>query len=38
MLDLMRMAGPRRRSAPAGAPDRREQRRLRRAKEGDEPW
>ncbi len=34
MLDLMRLAGPRRR-LPAHAPDRREQRRLRRLKEGD---
>ncbi len=38
MLDLMKMAGPRRRPAQAGAPDKREQRRLRRAKEGEEPW
>jgi ribosome-associated heat shock protein Hsp15 len=38
LLDLMKMAGPRRRPAPAGAPDKREQRRLRRAKEGEEPW
>jgi ribosome-associated heat shock protein Hsp15 len=34
LLDLMRLAGPRRRTAPAGAPDRRERRRLRREKEG----
>ena len=33
MLDLMRLAGPRRAKRPAHAPDRREQRRLRRAKE-----
>jgi ribosome-associated heat shock protein Hsp15 len=33
MLDLMRLAGPRRRPAPAGAPDRRERRRLRGMKE-----
>jgi len=33
MLDLMRLAGPRRSKGPAHAPDRREQRRLRRAKE-----
>jgi ribosome-associated heat shock protein Hsp15 len=38
MLDLLKMAGPRRRPAPAGAPDKREQRRLRRAKEGEKPW
>jgi ribosome-associated heat shock protein Hsp15 len=36
LLDLIRLAGPRRRSAPAGVPDRRERRRLRREKEGDE--
>ena len=36
MLDLMRAAGPRRRVA-TGAPDRREKRRLRRVKEGEEP-
>jgi ribosome-associated heat shock protein Hsp15 len=35
LLDLMRLAGPRRRAASAGAPDRREKRRLRRLKEGD---
>ena len=34
MLDLLRLAGPRRRPAPAGMPDRRERRRLRREKEG----
>jgi ribosome-associated heat shock protein Hsp15 len=33
MLDLLRLAGPRRRSAQAGMPDRRERRRLRREKE-----
>jgi ribosome-associated heat shock protein Hsp15 len=33
MLDLLRLAGPRRRHA-AGTPDRREKRRLRREKEG----
>jgi ribosome-associated heat shock protein Hsp15 len=37
MLDLMRLAGPRRRSPAAGAPDRREKRRLRRVKEGEGP-
>ncbi|MEO7190691.1 MAG: RNA-binding S4 domain-containing protein [Vicinamibacterales bacterium] len=36
LLDLMRLAGPRRHVAPV-APDRRERRRLRRAKEGDGP-
>ncbi|HYN06045.1 MAG TPA: RNA-binding S4 domain-containing protein [Vicinamibacterales bacterium] len=36
MLDLLRLAGPRRRPAMAGAPDRRERRRLRREKEGDD--
>ena len=35
MLDLLRLAGPRRRFAAAGVPDRRERRRLRRVKEGD---
>ena len=35
LLDLIRLAGPRRRSAPAGVPDRRERRRLRREKEGE---
>jgi ribosome-associated heat shock protein Hsp15 len=34
MLDLLRLAGPRRRPAAAGMPDRRERRRLRREKEG----
>jgi ribosome-associated heat shock protein Hsp15 len=34
MIDLMRLAGPRRQPPPA-APDRNERRRLRRAKEGD---
>ena len=38
MLDLMRLAGPRRSSAAAGAPDRREKRRLRRQKEGHGPF
>jgi ribosome-associated heat shock protein Hsp15 len=38
MLDMIRLAGPRRRTAPASAPDKREQRRLRRAKEGEDPW
>ena len=36
MLDLMRLAGPRR-NAPPPTPDRRERRRLRRAKEGEGP-
>jgi ribosome-associated heat shock protein Hsp15 len=36
MLDLMRLAGPRRRGAPAATPDRRERRRLRREKEGED--
>jgi ribosome-associated heat shock protein Hsp15 len=35
LLDLIRLAGPRRRSPPAGVPDRRERRRLRREKEGE---
>ena len=35
MLDLMRLAGPKRRGAQMGTPDRRERRRLRREKEGD---
>ncbi|MFI5178975.1 MAG: RNA-binding S4 domain-containing protein, partial [Vicinamibacterales bacterium] len=35
MLDLIRLAGPRRPRGPAAAPDRRERRRLRRLKEGD---
>jgi ribosome-associated heat shock protein Hsp15 len=34
MLDLLRLAGPKRRPAAAGTPDRRERRRLRREKEG----
>lgn len=33
LLDLMRLAGPRRRPGPIHAPDRRERRRLRQAKE-----
>ena len=36
MLDLMRLAGPRRRPGPLVTPDRRERRRLRREKEGDD--
>lgn len=36
LLDLMRLAGPRRRQSPFGAPDRRERRRLRAEKEGRE--
>jgi ribosome-associated heat shock protein Hsp15 len=36
MIDLLRLAGPRRRSPP-GTQDRRERRRLRREKEGDLP-
>jgi ribosome-associated heat shock protein Hsp15 len=35
LRDLLRLAGPRRRGAPTGTPDRRERRRLRREKEGD---
>src|SRR6266849_2754460 len=35
MLDLLRLAGPRRRPTITGAPDRRERRRLRRLKEGE---
>lgn len=35
LLDLMRLAGPRRRPVPLGSPDKRERRRLRREKEGD---
>ncbi len=38
ILDLARLAGPRRASGPPVAPDRREQRRLRRAKEGGGGW
>ena len=34
MLDLLRLAGPRRRAVQPGTPDRRERRRLRREKEG----
>ena len=34
MLDLLRLAGPRRRFGAGGVPDRRERRRLRRFKEG----
>jgi ribosome-associated heat shock protein Hsp15 len=34
LLDLLRLAGPRRRAPGAGTPDRRERRRLRREKEG----
>ena len=34
LLDLLRLAGPRKRYAPAGSPDKRERRRLRREKEG----
>ena len=37
MLDMLRLAGPRRRPAPAATPDRRERRRLRREKEGYGP-
>ena len=36
LIDLMRLAGPHRRAAAAGSPDRRERRRLRREKEGDD--
>ena len=35
LLDLMRLAGPRRRQGPLVAPSRDERRRLRRAKEGE---
>ena len=35
LLDLMRLAGPRRARGPAATPDRRERRRLRREKEGE---
>ena len=38
MLDLMRLAGPRRRGAAADTPDRRERRRIRGVKEGRGPW
>lgn len=34
LIDLMRLAGPRRQPRPAATPDRRERRRLRREKEG----
>jgi ribosome-associated heat shock protein Hsp15 len=34
LLELMRLAGPRRRPTPVGSPDRRERRRLRREKQG----
>ena len=34
LLDLMRLAGPRRRPGPVGSPDKRERRRLRSEKEG----
>ena len=34
MLELLRLAGPRRRPGPPATPDRRERRRLRREKEG----
>jgi ribosome-associated heat shock protein Hsp15 len=34
MLDLIKLAGPRRSPRPMGTPDRREKRRLRREKEG----
>jgi ribosome-associated heat shock protein Hsp15 len=37
LLDLMKLAGPRRTHAAPGTPDRRERRRLRRAKEGEIP-
>lgn len=37
LIDLLRLAGPKRRPSTAGAPDRREKRRLRRLKEGSEP-
>jgi len=35
LLDMIRLAGPRRRPGPMVAPDKRERRRLRREKEGD---
>ena len=35
MLDMIRLAGPHRRAPRTGTPDRREQRRLRREKEGN---
>ena len=37
LIDLIKLAGPRRHRAALGAPDRRERRRLRRIKEGDDP-
>jgi ribosome-associated heat shock protein Hsp15 len=37
LIDLLRLAGPRRTPGPPVAPDRRERRRLRRAKEGGGP-
>ncbi len=37
LIDLMRLAGPRRRHASPAAPDRRERRRLRGLKEGEDP-
>jgi ribosome-associated heat shock protein Hsp15 len=37
LIDLLRLAGPRRRPATHTAPDRRERRRLRGLKEGDAP-
>jgi ribosome-associated heat shock protein Hsp15 len=37
LIDLMRLAGPRRRLTPTAAPDRRERRRLRSLKERDDP-
>ena len=37
LLDLMKLAGPRRLRPDSGTPDRRERRRLRRLKEGGEP-
>lgn len=36
LLDLIRLAGPRRSPRPAATPDRRERRRLRREKEGED--
>jgi hypothetical protein len=37
MIDLLRLAGPRRVPGPVSSPDRRERRRLRRLKEGNGP-
>ena len=37
LLDMIRLAGPRRRPGPVVTPDKRERRRLRREKEGDLP-